>query len=443
MKMNSLARVALIVVTVVLAHALHAQPLTGNYEVTGTLSAGGDVVGGNNTNTVTGNHAVVLGYLSLASGNSALAVNFGSLATGEFSTAFGGGNVSGNYSISLAGNSTAIAAIAIGLGTSAMADNSLALGHFAIPRATESIVLGVGDGTLAQQSFSYRSIVVGTRSAYPSSPAWDNSTWVAGEPIFIVGNGNSAYSNALLIAKNGNLGVGNFVDPPSERVEVTGRLRLDSDAGTALNAFDGILRWYSGSDLQLGYFGRWVSLLGPTDNLVFPIPASTGDGPNLRFGNSTTTGLFSPDGAALAITTNGTERLRVMDVSGNIGIGTDHPTHKLEVAGTGNISGWLTTGSGVDLGAASIRGLASGNATVPAMRFNSSNSTGLFSPSGGNIALSANGTERLRASSNATVTITGNLNIGNSTLHRDAIIQGGVIYPGHIYGDISMGAYGD
>lgn len=56
--------------------------------------------------------------------------------------------------------------------------------------------------------------------------------------------------------------------------------------------------------------------------------------PSIAFSSDTDTGLFYPTANNLAITTGGTERLRI-NSNGDVGIGTSSPTHKLHVAGSG------------------------------------------------------------------------------------------------------------
>jgi len=54
--------------------------------------------------------------------------------------------------------------------------------------------------------------------------------------------------------------------------------------------------------------------------------------PSLAFLGDTNNGLFSPATDVVAITTNGSEKLRITD-TGNVGIGTTNPSEKLEVTG--------------------------------------------------------------------------------------------------------------
>lgn len=72
----------------------------------------------------------------------------------------------------------------------------------------------------------------------------------------------------------------------------------------------------------------------------------TSGGPAFRFESDTNTGTFRPAADNYAITTGGSERLRI-DANGNVGIGTTSPASKLEVSG-GDIQ--VTGGSFIDDG---------------------------------------------------------------------------------------------
>ena len=74
---------------------------------------------------------------------------------------------------------------------------------------------------------AYGSTVVGTANVDPSALGYSTNTWVATDPVFIVGNGQVANdgsvvtrSNALTILKNGNVGIGR--DPSARALEVEG-----------------------------------------------------------------------------------------------------------------------------------------------------------------------------------------------------------------------------
>lgn len=87
-------------------------------------------------------------------------------------------------------------------------------------------------------------------------------------------------------------------------------------------------------------------VVGQTRASSFSSANGTSGGPAYRFESDTNTGTFRPAADNYAITTGGSERLRI-DANGNVGIGTASPTSKLEVNG-GDIQ--VTGGSFIDDG---------------------------------------------------------------------------------------------
>ena len=70
--------------------------------------------------------------------------------------------------------------------------------------------------------------------------------------------------------------------------------------------------------------------------------ATSATAPDYTFNGETTTGLYSPATNAVALTTNGSERLRV-DATGNVGINTASPSILLDVAGAARTASLSTT----------------------------------------------------------------------------------------------------
>ena len=68
--------------------------------------------------------------------------------------------------------------------------------------------------------------------------------------------------------------------------------------------------------------------------------AGTASAPSLHFAGDSDTGLFRAASNTIALTTGGTERVRI-DSSGRMGIGTDSPSHKLHVAGAIGINDYI------------------------------------------------------------------------------------------------------
>jgi hypothetical protein len=84
---------------------------------------------------------------------------------------------------------------------------------------------------------------------------------------------------------------------------------------------------------------------------------STGDGdaatPHYSFALDTNTGMFRAGEDDLGFATNGVGRLRIKN-GGNIGIGTNVPTEKLEVVGSVKATSFIGNLNGADLLAASV-----------------------------------------------------------------------------------------
>ncbi len=126
-----------------------------------------------------GSYSTAMGADSKATGSVSTALGNGTLASGASSTALG-------YSSS----ATGLGATAIGASSIASGDYSIALGKSTTAESYNQTTIG---------SFN---LPVGTETA---------GSWVASDPLFSVGNGTAggaSRSTAMMILKNGNVGVG-------------------------------------------------------------------------------------------------------------------------------------------------------------------------------------------------------------------------------------------
>lgn len=146
-----------------------------------------------------GSGSIVLGC-SNATGPGSIAIGggfFPNTASGQSSASIGGlGNlVSGGYSVAIGGtfnNSTGSASFSSGAGNTASGNNAVAFGSMS-------------------RAESYHSFVIG-RYNVGGFASTGNTTWIATDPIFEIGNGYQVMamppsiirSNALTVYKNGN-----------------------------------------------------------------------------------------------------------------------------------------------------------------------------------------------------------------------------------------------
>jgi hypothetical protein len=172
----------------------------------------------NNSNT--GKYSVALGYNTTASGDFSTAIGYYAVATNLVSAAIGETTTaSGN-------NATAIGfnAIASGTGSTAIGNYATASGYQSIAfgsgaTASGSYSTAMGSGTIAS---SYNSFAMGEQTrakGYASTVigmfndsilTTNQSSATSTTPLLIVGNGNAwnARSNALVVRKDGMVGIG-------------------------------------------------------------------------------------------------------------------------------------------------------------------------------------------------------------------------------------------
>lgn len=242
--------------------------------------------------------AIAMGYMSTANAYQATAMGFNTLATGTASTAMGAG-AKAQGATSIAGGQAAIAT----------GDGTIALGNHATAQAFNSIAVGsynVPQGTLG--------------------------SWIATDPIFVIGNGQSSNnpSNAMTVLKDGKVGIGTTA--PFTPLTV----QFQSTAGNYVEPMLSLFHTDSNSPGSNGIGSSIVFLLEPTtegwNRRTAEIHAVLDDANynsldgSLRF---LTVGPNSFGGQA-------DEKVRITS-SGAVGIGTTSPDKKLDVAGTARI----------------------------------------------------------------------------------------------------------
>jgi len=205
----------------------------------------------------------------------------------------------------------------------ATADNSTAMGRNTIASGIFSTALGnntVASGTyaVAMGNNTTANALASTAIGRYNIGGGSTFSWISADPLFEIGNGTSATrSNALTVLKNGNVGIG--TSTPSHKLEVVG------------------------GNIQLGA-GHGLRIL---NTAAFYTELIT---------NGTQTNLTNFSGGNISLRTSAfgggipTDKL-VVSSNGNVGIGTNAPSSKLDVNGvfraTGNV--WPSTGAGVEI----------------------------------------------------------------------------------------------
>ncbi|MCM2352917.1 MAG: tail fiber domain-containing protein [Pseudobdellovibrio sp.] len=181
----------------------------------------------------TADHSIAIGHYAQATEYGAVAFNEGQ-ATGTHSTAFDSSYSSGYYSFA-AGSSSASGSHSIALGSNADTDADYAV--------------AIGAGSLA---YSYRSTTLGT---YNTIITANKNSWIATDPLLVVGNGMSSgsRSNAMIILKNGNVGIG-IIAPTAKLHLVSGTASvapLKFTSGTLLSSPQSGTMEYDGTNFYL------------------------------------------------------------------------------------------------------------------------------------------------------------------------------------------------
>jgi len=146
---------------------------------------------------------VAIGQSALANGSSATAIGESTEATGVSSIAIGS-----------AAHSIGAQSTALGKSCQAEVANSTAIGFGAQALGLESLAIGRGIRTDSYAEFSLGS--------FNTNGGGDDANWVTTDRLFSIGNGEttSTRSNALVILKNGNTGIGS--DSPTSKLQVVG-----------------------------------------------------------------------------------------------------------------------------------------------------------------------------------------------------------------------------
>jgi hypothetical protein len=147
---------------------------------------------GNHTNAAKGNSSSAFGFNNTASGSN-------SFATGNNTEASGISSITTGTSTTAAG----ISAAAMGNNSSALANFSLATGNGTLAEGRSSVAMGWGTNIRSEAGTAFgmynEPILIAVQPFVTATT-----------PLFIIGNGDnsSTLSNAMVVLKNGNIGIG-------------------------------------------------------------------------------------------------------------------------------------------------------------------------------------------------------------------------------------------
>ncbi len=291
----------------------------------------------------TGSGAMVWGFRPVATSSGATAWGVRSVASGLWSTAWGDTVVASGYAATAWGQrtkSSGALATAWGQTTQAAESYSTAWGWYTKASGLAATAWGNRSEAFGREATAWGSNTTAA-SAFETAlgrfntlytPSGDYS-WEPEDRLFVIGNGTAGFarSDALVLLKNGNLGLGSS-EPES-------RLHLLSEPWTkAILEHQGSdHRAYLGSDNQAAVFSFntfFQSGSGwnfPTNEPAFAFLMHRN---NQRFEFR-----VRPEGGSLTTA-------MVIRVNGNTGIGINNPQHKLSVAVSSNT---IPNGDGIGL----------------------------------------------------------------------------------------------
>jgi hypothetical protein len=241
-----------------------------------------------------GNYSVAFGFNTIAKGTNAIATGVANTASGNSSATCGIFNKAiGDYAIATGNTSTAtgISSMSLGELTMAIGTNAVAMHFRTIAKAYACLAIGRYNDTMDISS---------------------TTSWVATDPVFIIGNGSASNSrsNAMTVLKNGNVGIG--ISSPAYPLHVVHNIN-------------------SGGGFDNGLVIEANSASTGEAAVVFKNHGANGSGTNGWIAGLNESRNFS---LAYGNSFTGVTTKMFLDSLGNMGIGVTNPGYLLEVNGT-------------------------------------------------------------------------------------------------------------
>ncbi|WP_394993966.1 hypothetical protein [Emticicia sp.] len=252
-----------------------------------------------------GLHSFSSGYNSRDTGIGNVAFGTNAISDGTSNTIAFGENTqaTGNNGLAMGYGARANALYGVAIGNNSIADgtsNTIAIGELNNASGTNCVAIGTGIN-----ANSYYSVAMGYYNLFPVTNA---TSWVATDPLFTIGNGqnSAARSNAMMILKNGNVGLG--VSP----VALFHNHQVNNSSKSIMK------------------LSNSLSGITATDGL------DIGFEPNVANAR-----LWNYENGSFSIGTNNAERVNISS-AGNVGIGVNNTIgYKLYVSGPTAITGNL------------------------------------------------------------------------------------------------------
>ena len=219
--------------------------------------------------TASGNTSTAMGSLTTASGGASTAMGENTTASGRASTAMGNNTIAsgrastamGDITAAFGNNSTAMGSL-----TTASGENSTAMGYFTTASGNNSTAMGYS--TTAPSACE---TVIGRYNTFYTP--LDSVNWNSGDRLLVVGNGltSSSRRDALVVLKNGNVGIGNS-DPQGQLFVQQSQVGVTTASGIYVDwSGDNWKTYHSGSHYSFANMGvRRAYVEDNTGNYVQP-----------------------------------------------------------------------------------------------------------------------------------------------------------------------------